>query len=219
MHHAPPSPSACRLCLIRHGETDWNAQRRLQGHIDIPLNPTGVGQAVSAAASLPGGVFTACYSSDLVRALHTAQAACSALGLVPRTLPALRERHYGHFQGLTYDEAARRHAEDYARFEARDPDFAFADGGESLRGFAQRIVACLTDIVACHPGETVLVVTHGGVLDIAHRVATGKSLTASRDFTIPNAALNWIRHDGGWSLESWADLRHLQGARDELPNA
>lgn len=209
--------TSTRLCLIRHGETDWNAERRLQGHIDIPLNPTGVAQAAAAAATLPGGTFAACYSSDLIRALHTAQAACGALGIEPRVTDALRERHYGHFQGLTYQEAASRHADDYARFEARDPDFAFA-GGESLRGFATRITNCLTEIVARHPGETVLIVTHGGVLDIAHRIATRKPLDAPRDFTIPNAALNWIRHDGEWSLESWADLRHLHGARDELPN-
>lgn len=211
--------SITRLCLVRHGETDWNAERRLQGHIDIPLNATGVAQAAAAANALPGATFSACYSSDLLRALHTAQAACRALGLEARTLPALRERHYGHFQGLTYHEAASRHADDYARFEARDPDFAFPGGGESLRGFAERIQACLTDIVARHPGETVLVVTHGGVLDVAHRIAARKPLAAPRDFTIPNAALNWIRHDGEWSLESWADLRHLHGARDELPNA
>lgn len=207
-----------RLCLIRHGETDWNAERRLQGHLDIPLNSTGVAQAAAAAATLPKQVFSACYSSDLLRAVHTARAACAVLGLAPRTTAALRERHYGHFQGLTYHEAAQRHADDYARFEARDPDFAFA-GGESLRDFATRIGDCLSEIVARHPGETVLIVTHGGVLDIAHRVATGKPLDAPRDFTIPNAALNWIRHDGAWSLESWADQRHLQDARDELPNA
>jgi probable phosphoglycerate mutase len=78
----------------------------------------------------------------------------------------------------------------------------------------------LQRIVTRHPGSQVLVVTHGGVLDIAYRLATGKDLEAHRDFPIPNAALNWIEFDGvGWRLIAWADQRHLESSRDELPNA
>lgn len=209
-----------RLCLVRHGETAWNAERRLQGHLDVPLNEVGHVQARATAASLAGQCFAACYSSDLRRAQQTAAAAGSALGLDATLEPDLRERHYGCFQGLTYDEASERFPDEYARFDARDPEFAFPGNGESLCDFAARIHRALTRIATRHAGQQTLIVTHGGVLDIVHRLATGKALAAPRDFKIPNAALNWIEFDGeSWRLLAWADLRHLESARDELPNA
>jgi probable phosphoglycerate mutase len=209
-----------RLCLVRHGETAWNAERRLQGHLDLPLNETGLVQAEATAASLRGHQFAAFYCSDLVRARQTAAAAERLLDLVPALEPDLRERHYGAFQGLTYEEARGRFPEAYARFDAREPGFAFPDGGESLAGFAARIRAALERFAARHAGQSVLIVSHGGVLDIAHRLATGKALEAPRDFVIPNAALNWITYDNGaWDLVAWADRRHLEQSRDELSNA
>lgn len=223
MTHAslrPPSARACRLCLVRHGETAWNTERRLQGHIDIPLNDNGLAQAEATARSLHGAAFAALYSSDLQRARQTAAAITRHHGLDAAPDQRLRERHYGFFQGLTYEEAARRHPEFYRRFKARDPELAFPECGESLGTFAARVRAALNEIAARHAGDTVLVVTHGGVLDIAHRLATGKPLDSARDFAIPNAALNWIEHEAGhWRLLAWADERHLQAALDELPNA
>lgn len=222
MNAAPPPPqhpNTCTLCLVRHGETPWNTESRLQGHIDIPLNETGIAQARAARASLAGVRFGAAYSSDLERARRTAEEIVADPTAIVLT-PQLRERHYGAFQGLTYAEAESRHPEAYQRFKRRDPDFAFPEGGESLRAFAARIAGMLNEIAARHAGEHVLVVTHGGVLDIAHRIAAGKPLEAARDFTIPNASLNWIGHDGrGWQLISWGDTRHTGGARDELAHA
>lgn len=209
-----------RLCLVRHGETAWNTERRLQGHLDVPLNEVGAAQAEATARSLDGRRFAAIYCSDLARARQTAAAAAAPLGIALQTEPRLRERHYGAFQGLTYAEAQARHPEAYARFHARDPEFAFPDGGESLAAFAARIIGVLTTLAERHPGEEVLIVTHGGVLDVAHRVATGKPLDAPRDFAILNAALNWLEFEGGvWRLLSWAEQGHLVAARDELPNA
>jgi len=208
-----------RLCLVRHGETAWNAERRLQGHLDVPLNDAGRLQAEAAARTLAAQTFAAAYSSDLYRARETATAAARSLGLELTIEPELRERHYGDFQGLTYDEARERFPVDYGRFHARDADFAFTGGGESLTAFAARIRRVLSRIASAHPGQQALVVTHGGVLDIAHRLTSGRPLEAKRDFTIPNAALNWIEFDGAtWRLVAWADEGHLQGARDELPN-
>lgn len=208
-----------RLCLVRHGETAWNAERRLQGHLDVPLNKTGHLQAAAAASHLADMHFTAIYCSDLARARQTATAIGAASSLTAITDPALRERHYGAFQGLTYDEARAQHPVAYARFVERDPSFAFSDGGESLTSFALRVHAALQRIVTRHPAQQVLVVTHGGVLDIAHRLATGADLESPRNFTIPNAALNWLEFDGTrWRLLSWADLSHLATSRDELPN-
>lgn len=214
------SPMQCTICLVRHGETRWNAERRLQGHIDIPLNDTGLTQAASTARSLDGLRFGAIYSSDLLRARQTASAIAGTRGQPLQTEPRLRERHYGAFQGLTYDEARARFPDAYERFTARDTEQPIPGDGESLICFAMRVTEALTEIAQRHAGEPVLVVAHGGVLDIAHRLATGKALHAPRDFTIPNAALNWIAHEAGnWRLIAWGDERHLADALDELPNA
>lgn len=211
---------ATRICLVRHGETAWNAERRLQGHTDIPLNDTGLAQARATADSLAAERFEAAYSSDLTRARQTAAAIAERCGLELAFDAALRERHYGSFQALTYDEARIRFPDHYQRFETRDPEFTFPEGGESLRQFSARIHATLDGIAHRHPDGTVLIVTHGGVLDIVHRLATGKPLTAPRDFTIPNAALNWIGWDGAaWTLIAWAQQNHLKQTLDELPNA
>lgn len=211
---------ATRLCLVRHGETDWNAERRLQGHLDIPLNARGLAQASSTARGLESIPFSAVYCSDLARARQTAEAIVQGRSFRPSLQTELRERHYGIFQGKTYDESASALPDDYRRFKSREADYAFPGGGESLAAFARRVEGALIAIAQRHAGEDVLVVTHGGVLDIAHRLATAKPLAAARDFAIPNAALNWLEHgEGGWRLIVWADVRHIDDALDELPNA
>lgn len=212
----------CRICLVRHGETAWNAERRLQGHIDIPLNETGLAQAEATALRLLGQElrFNALYSSDLQRARQTAAAIARHHRLELNHDERLRERHYGFFQGLTYDEAERQHPEFYRRFKSREIEFAFPDRGESLAEFAERVHDALHDIANRHAGHHVLVITHGGVLDIVHRLATDEPLDSPRNFPIPNAALNWIAHtDGEWQLLAWADESHLGDTLDELPNA
>lgn len=207
-----------RFCFVRHGETDWNVQRRLQGHIDTPLNQTGQAQAEATAKGLNGHVFDAIYSSDLIRTLQTARYAAQLLDLPIHLRSDLRERHYGAFQGLTYSEAERNFPGDYARFKAREAAYEILDDGESLLQHRQRVQICLENIAAKHAGESVLIVTHGGVLDIVYRLATGLDMSAPRDFGIPNAALNWINfRQGEWQLLQWADQAHLHAALDELP--
>ncbi len=222
MENSSIPPETCRLCLVRHGETAWNTERRLQGHLDVPLNETGLAQAAATARRLQvlGHGFAALYCSDLTRARQTAAAIARQQSLPAIHDERLRERHYGLFQGLTYDEAEHRHPELYRRFKAREPDFGFPGHGESLIGFASRVHAALEDIAGRHAGQAVLVVTHGGVLDIAHRLASSAPLEAARNFPIPNAALNWIERTGErWRLLAWADEGHLGGgALDELPN-
>jgi probable phosphoglycerate mutase len=207
--------TATRICMVRHGETDWNAERRIQGHIDIPLNPAGQAQAEATAGGLAGQDFAAAYSSDLRRAWETARIAAAPLGLRVHAERGLRERHYGCLQGLTAAELLDRHPDLHARYLARDPDCAF-DDGESLGAFAARVVATVEALAARHAGASLLLVSHGGVLDICHRRASGKALSATRDFAIPNAALNWFEvADGGWRLLAWADRRHLERSLEE----
>lgn len=217
MVEIPTSPLT-RICLVRHGETEWNAERRIQGQIDIALNATGLRQATAAGRWLKPAGIVALYSSDLQRAWRTAQLIGEALGLAPTPVPEMRERRYGVFEGLTYDEARERHPAGYAAFEGRNADYAF-ENGESLGAMFARVTGKLREIAASHPGQTVAIVLHGGVLDIINRFVRGNPLEMPRDFLIPNAGINWIAAvDGNWRLETWGETEHLEpGALDELP--
>jgi probable phosphoglycerate mutase len=207
-----------RLCLVRHGETAWNAEGRVQGQLDVPLNQTGFAQARALARVLSKEAFSAIYSSDLTRARQTAQPIADLLKQKVVLNESLRERHYGAFQGMTYTEASERIPEGYARFKAKDPAYDFGTG-ESLSRFNERALACIHDLVEKHAGENLLLVTHGGVLEMVYRHATGRGLSTPRDFEIPNAALNRIEIDAaGWRVSAWADIGHLSVALDDLPD-
>lgn len=227
-HPARPT----RLCIVRHGETDWNAGRRIQGHIDIPLSAVGHAQARATGNALKDEGFAAIYSSDLTRARQTAEATAQLASCVAahftthfathfakvplQVLPELRERHYGIFEGLTYTEIEARYPQDYLRHKTREPLFA-PPGGESLSALAERLGQAFDAIVHRHAGEAVAIFTHGGVLDILYRRAKGQPLHTPRDFTIPNTGINWIEVvDGAWTILSWAERDHLTGVRDEL---
>ena len=206
-----------RFCFVRHGETDWNRERRIQGQIDIGLNATGEAQARALRPGLAGLHFTAIYSSDLSRALRTADLATRDLGLPPvQPLAALRERHYGLFQGLTTAEALAHHPQVHQHHSARRLDYDY-ETGETLLAFAARVMAGLGSLAARHPYANLLLFTHGGVLDIVYRAATGRNLSSPRDFPVPNAALNWLEAQAGrWTLHTWADRRHLERSLDEV---
>lgn len=196
-----------RLCLIRHGQTDWNAARRIQGQTDIPLNEAGRAQAQAIAIDSASHKFCAVYSSDLVRASDTAQLIAAQQGLEVVKLPQLRERHFGIFQGRTADECAQRHPEAYVHYRNRNRDYDF-ETGESLLVFVQRVYQAVERMVAQHRGHAIAAVSHAGVLDAVYRKATGRSLAAPRDFAIPSCALNWFSFGdsrGDWCLESWGD--------------
>ena len=206
-----------RLCIVRHGETAWNAEHRVQGQLDIPLNEIGLRQAQAVAGQLKEERFDAIYSSDLVRARQTADPIAYFLSIKILLEKDLRERHYGIFERLTYAEVKARYPEDYARFEARDPEYAFRTG-ESLRNFSARSISIITRIANSHPDKSILVFTHGGVLDKLYRFITGLPLSAPRDFGIPNAGLNRIElTPAGWQVRAWAEVAHLERALDDLP--
>lgn len=216
MHHVSKAV-ATRICIIRHGETGWNVEKRIQGHTDIPLNETGQAQALAMAFNAAHQRFNAIYSSDLVRAVETARVLAQREDLEVQCLPQLRERHFGLFQGLTAAEGAERYPQAYAHYVARDPDYDF-ETGESLRSFTGRVADGIDWLVRRHSGQTIAVVSHSGVLDVIYRRATGRPLHAPRDFAIPNCALNWFHFDSqGWHLEAWADRHHLHEVLTEPP--
>lgn len=207
--------STTKLCLIRHGETTWNAERRLQGHTDIPLNTKGIQQARQMAQALKNTKlsFDALYTSDLKRAADTANAIVELFGVEARVDSALRERHFGALQGLTIQEAPLLQPTIWQAHIARDLEHELK-GGESIHQFALRVQTILNKIQEQHTGQTILIVSHGGTLDMVYRIASKQALRTERVASVPNASLNWITHQKGvgWSVEKWADIRHLEGS-------
>jgi probable phosphoglycerate mutase len=213
----PQSLAYTHLIVIRHGETAWNRERRLQGQLDIPLNETGQAQARALAEALAGEPIDAVYSSDLGRAMQTASPLAEALGLKVRSEPRLRERSYGTLQGKTYAEVAEQLPEDFARWQARVPDYA-PPQGESLAQFHDRAVEIALSLSRRHPGERIALVAHGGVLDCLYREATGMTLEAPRQHELLNASINRLRSDSHHlTLAQWGDVTHLEAlALDEV---
>ncbi|MFO1269776.1 MAG: histidine phosphatase family protein [Rubrivivax sp.] len=204
---------ATRLVVLRHGETAWNAAQRIQGHTDEPLNERGRRQAERLAQALAGEGITHVYTSDLARARATAEAVARAAGLAEVTAePALRERAFGMFEGLTYAEVEARWPDEVRRWRAREPGFA-PGGGESPEAFYARCVPCAAAIAERHRGQSVALVAHGGVLDCLYRAATGAALQAPRTWQLGNASINRLLWNGeGFALVGWNDDAHLQGA-------
>ena len=201
--------SPMRLCLVRHGETAWNAQQRMQGHKDLPLSPEGLAQAEQAGRLFVGLKAAAIYSSDLQRAWQTATPIAAALSLPIVRLVALRERNYGRCEGMIRSEVSSHYPEDARALRERRPDYVLP-GGESLNQHLQRIRDCIDALAAKHAGETVVVVTHGGVLDLIYRQATGTPIEKPRDFPIPNTGICWLSISAdAWHVEQWADTAHL----------
>ena len=218
--NAVASESPTRITAVRHGETAWNAVTRLQGQLDIDLNDLGRWQAERAGAALADSALQVIYSSDLCRAHHTAQAIARQCGIAPpdiRTHPGLRERCFGRFEGLTYAQVGDLHPEEALRWKQRDPAWA-PPGGESQTQVFERVHAALSAIAAAHPGGPIAIVTHGGVLDVFYRLATGQGISAARTWDLGNCAINrllWTPQ--ALTLVGWADTGHLdEGPRDEF---
>lgn len=209
-------PALTRVVAIRHGETAWNAESRLQGQLDIPLNALGRRQAAALAGALRDEGIAAVVASDLGRAWETARALAAPLGLPLLAEPGLRERGFGMLEGHTYQEIDTRWPELARRWRSRDPDFA-PEGAESLRGFYARAVATAERWAAAHPGQTIALVSHGGVLDCLYRAATRIALDAPRTWALGNAGINRLLHTPqGFTLVGWNDAAHLDGlGRDE----
>ncbi len=208
---------ATRIVAIRHGETAWNVDTRIQGHLDIPLNTTGLWQADQVARALADEPITAIYTSDLKRAHATAQAVARSTGAPLTTHTGLRERSFGHFQGRTFAEIEAELPEDAHRWRKRDPHYA-PEGGESLVTLKERIERTVAQLAQQHLGEQVVMVAHGGVLDVLYRLATRQDIQAPRTWQLANAAINRLLWTpDGLSLVGWADTQHLdqQAARDE----
>jgi probable phosphoglycerate mutase len=197
------------ILLIRHGETLWNQQGRMQGQHDSPLTPLGLQQARQLGRRLKNVEFTALYSSDLGRAHQTARCIADATGHEIVTDEGLRERRFGIFEGLTNTEIKMQHPDLHELFEKRLPGFAMP-GGESSAQFSARCVGTLERIAARHDGETIVAVTHGLVLDSMYRKAVKMALETPRGFPLLNCSVNTFRWEGNdWRALAVCDVSHL----------
>jgi probable phosphoglycerate mutase len=208
-----------QLLLIRHGETAWNAEHRIQGQLDIPLSPLGVLQSARLAECLANEPIDAVYSSGQSRAWLTAAPLAARLGLELIAEPRLRERSFGIFEGLTLDEIAARYPPEFKKWRERDPAWR-PEGGESGQQLIDRVLSAVSDIGIKHPSQTVVLVSHGGVLDVLYRAARLLEWHAPREHQMLNAAINRLTTSATpllLSIERWGDVAHLQESRDELP--
>jgi probable phosphoglycerate mutase len=204
-------PTATHIIAVRHGETDWNIATRLQGHQDIALNANGRLQAQQLAQALACETISTIYASDLSRAWDTACAVAQATTATLKAEAGLRERCFGMFEGHTQAEIQKRWPEQAQHWHLREPNWAPV-AGESLAQLRQRVVQTAHALAARHGGEQIVWVTHGGVLDILYRHATGQDLQTPRHWDLGNASINRLRWTSaqGLSLVAWSDSRHLQ---------
>jgi 2,3-bisphosphoglycerate-dependent phosphoglycerate mutase len=205
-----------QVLFIRHGETDWNRIKRIQGHIDIPLSEHGLLQAEQLAARLSHEKLDAVYSSDLQRAMQTARPFADALGLDLNLTEGLRERFYGAFQGLDSDEINEKFPAEYVEWQTRDPGFAPPGDGESQRVFYHRVLHAMEPLVAAHPGGRIACVAHGGVLDCIYRYAMKLPLSEPRNWPLLNCSINVVDYDeGAGKVIAWGDVAHLSTDTDD----
>ena len=205
-----------QLIIVRHGQTEWNIAGIRQGHLDSRLTSKGVAQAKSLGQRLAREKFSALYSSDLGRAVQTATAIAEITGHEIVTDPRLRERHLGIFQGLNADQITERYPEERRLLRTLGPEYVIP-GGESMRQQVERNVAYLDDLARKHVGETIVVVTHGGVVSGFFRHTLAIALDAPRRFEFVNAGLNvFVHEEEHWMLLTWGDVSHLApGAASE----
>ena len=210
------SAQATRILAIRHGETLWNVDSRIQGHLDISLNDTGRWQAERLGLALKDEPIAAIYASDLSRAHDTALAVSRHTGVPVKPEPGLRERSFGEFEGRTFAEIETELPAQAQRWRQRDPTFTPA-GGESLLMLEARVLRVAARLAAQHPGEQIALFAHGGVMDILYRAATRLDLQAPRTWALGNTAVNRLLWSPeGFSLVGWADVQHLNdGSLDE----
>lgn len=203
-----------QVFLVRHGETLWNLQGRMQGFSDSPLTDVGIAQAAALAESLKNHSFSIIYSSDLSRAAQTAEQVALRQGKQVFLDTRLREKNLGIFQGLTQSEIAQQFPQEYTLYKTNKADYVVPQG-ESGKQFFDRTISFFKELPEKHvSGSCILVVAHGGVLTNFFKYTQGIPLETPRHFTILNTSLNVFSYkENHWLLERWGDLSHLSYLR------
>lgn len=204
-----PMSEVTRITLVRHGETEWNVSGRWQGHADAPLTAHGEAQAKALGERFRKAKFDSCYTSDLGRAVHTSRLIGAPSALHFETDERLRERDLGIMQGLTTEEMLEQCPDAYESFRNKGPDYLIPEG-ESFRQFSERCISVIEDFSDRHVGQSLLAVTHGGVLGAIFRHVIGLSLDSPRRYALLNCSVNVIeKKDGDWNLLHWGDVNHI----------
>lgn len=207
-----PRPAPVRLFLIRHGQSTWNREHRIQGQLDPPLSEEGRRQAEMLGERLAARPFVAAYTSDLKRAFETAEVIGGLAGVSARPMEALREIFLGEWEGLKTEEIAARYPEAWARW-VEEPDWDVVPGGEGAAPFEARVAAALDHIFGSHSHGDVLVVTHGGVIQIALHRVVGRPSHGLFPFKIQNASISLLeKRDGRTVIGCVNDIAHLEPA-------
>jgi 2,3-bisphosphoglycerate-dependent phosphoglycerate mutase len=201
-----------RFIVVRHGETQWNVEERIQGHGDSPLTEKGLAQAEAIAARLASEPFEVLVASDLGRAMQTALAIGRRCGHCVIADPRLRERSFGAGEGMTYAEIDRAWPDVFSRVRETDPDFVIP-GGESRRQFHARVRDAFVALAREYQGRRIAVVAHGGVLAVLYRVVHDIPVGRPHKVPISNASYNAVTFEAdSWALQAWDDVAHLPGA-------
>lgn len=209
--------------LIRHGETDWNRELRFQGQLDVPLNAIGQQQAQRAGGRLANELADHLITSDLLRTQQTA-APISLLRPAQAALAAqlnagFREQSFGKLEGMSVPEIQQTLPQVWTRWTQFDADYT-VEGGETARQFHARVMQAMSTLAQSHRDKTLIIVTHGGVLDMIYRTAQAQPLSGPRVAQIPNGGINRVRsidRAGRFEFEiiDWADTRHLGDMPDQ----
>ena len=201
-----------RFIVVRHGETQWNVEARVQGKGNSPLTAVGLAQAEAIAERLAAERFDVLVASDLGRAMQTAQAIARRCGHAVVPDPRLRERDFGAGEGMTYEEIDRAWPDVFTRSRETDPDAA-VPGGETRRQFHERVRDAFAALAREHEGKRVAVVAHGGVLAALYRLIHDIPVGKPHVVPIANASYNAVAFDAdAWAIEAWDDVDHLPGA-------
>ena len=200
-----------RIIVIRHGETEWNKQHIFQGQLDSPLSYFGLQQAGAAANALANDPIIQIYSSDLGRAMRTAEIIASPHNLKVIADARLRERHLGVFQGLNKKNIAEKFPREMKHYKSGDPDHVIPEG-ESSRQRYERSIECFLHLAEKHAGCHFALVTHGGVLRGILEMVLGLPQNRKRHFSLLNASIARFSHfKGHWMMDSWGETMHLNG--------
>lgn len=200
-----------RIILIRHGETLWNIEKREMGHLNSPLSELGEKQAAAIANRLSHESFTHLYSSDLGRTLQTASYISKACNLEIKPDIDLRERNMGIFQGYTQSESKEKFPAEWKEYRAKSSIDYVIPGGESQRQRIERSINVMNRLADSHPKETIVVVSHAGILKGFFEFVVGLAPSSGGQFSKKNAAFNsFTKANGNWSLETWGESAHLE---------
>ena len=195
--------------MIRHGETEWNSQKRMQGHSNSDLSSVGQAQIQALGQWMKNVPFDLIYSSDSLRAKQTAESITQFSGHELQFDQRLREKNLGVFEGLTSEEARERHPEVFRLFKTAGSKYVI-DEGESTQQLQDRALEIVNEIRIKHPEERVLLVTHGGFIRVVMKHSLGLSLETPTRFLIRNTGVFRLVWEDKWLVSQMGGVSHLE---------